>query len=115
MRLGVPQNQRNGITSGMTLNVKVNSAGEKGEARYSVPLRSVFKSGSESCVWVLGTDSTLSRRPVTVSGTMGGNAIVSDGLDGTETVIRAGVNSLHEGEKVHVLTTESDTNIGNLL
>ncbi|MDE6802113.1 MAG: efflux RND transporter periplasmic adaptor subunit, partial [Muribaculaceae bacterium] len=67
------------------------------------------------CFWVLEPDSTISRRVVTVKEASAGDAIVTSGLNGSEQIVRAGVNSLHDREKVNVLITESDTNIGNLL
>jgi hypothetical protein len=43
-----------------------------------------------------------------------GNVEVS-GLNGSETIIRAGVNSLKAGEKVRVIEDGKSTNVGNLL
>lgn len=116
MRLALPKSHRGNITAGRTLSVTVASAGDTDEApTYAVPLRSVFNTGGRAAVWVLGPDSTISLRPVTVGHPTDGNAVVTSGLDGTETIVRAGVNALRDGEKVRVIDTESETNIGNLL
>lgn len=115
MRLRVPDGERGSLTPGMTVTVAVSSDAVGGEAACKVPLRSVFNHDGHSCVWVLEADSTISRRNVEVRETVAGEAFITGGLDGSEQVVRAGVNSLHDREKVNVLNTESDTNIGNLL
>ncbi|MDE6831352.1 MAG: efflux RND transporter periplasmic adaptor subunit [Muribaculaceae bacterium] len=115
MRLRVPDNQRGSLTSGMTVNVVVTTNSSDGEVACKVPMRSIFNYEGNSCVWVLEPDSTISRRVVTVKEASAGDAIVTSGLNGSEQIVRAGVNSLHDREKVNVLITESDTNIGNLL
>ena len=60
-------------------------------------------------------DSTVARREVQLSGTdETGNALVNSGLQGSEQVVKAGVNVLLEGEKVKVIGQPSATNIGGL-
>lgn len=44
-----------------------------------------------------------------------GNAVICDGLNGNEQVVRAGVQKLRDGEKVKVLEEPKKTNIGGLL
>ncbi len=115
MRLRVPDGERGSLTPGMTVNVVVKSDAEDGLTACKVPLRSVFNHEGNSCVWVLESDSTISRRIVEVGDASAGEAVITDGLDGTERIVRAGVNALRDREKVNVLPEESDTNIGNLL
>lgn len=115
MRLGVPDGQRGMLTPGMTVTVNVGLSADGETAAFRLPQRALFHHEGSSCVWVLEADSTISRRQVTVGEVTAGDAVILDGLDGTELIVRAGVNSLHDHEKVNVLTTESDTNIGNLL
>lgn len=44
-----------------------------------------------------------------------GDAVITSGLTGNEQVVKAGANSLQEGEKVQVAEQESETNIGGLI
>ena len=41
--------------------------------------------------------------------------MVESGLDGSEEIVRAGANSLDDGEKVIVVEPVSSTNIGGLI
>jgi hypothetical protein len=67
-------------------------------------------------VWVLGADSTVVATPVALGNTVGkGNVEIKSGLKGTETIVRAGVNSLRAGEKVKVIDEPKNTNVGRLL
>lgn len=69
-----------------------------------VPLRTVCQREEIPFVWVINPDSTLRKQPVVLSGIDAeGNARISSGLDGTETLVRAGAATLQEGEKVRVL------------
>lgn len=65
---------------------------------------------------MLQADSTVTRRPVTVDPlTSGREAVITSGLSGNESIVRAGVNMLHEGEKVRVIDEPSETNAGGIL
>ena len=44
-----------------------------------------------------------------------GRAVVVEGLDGSERIVRAGVSALEQGEKVRVVAAPSQTNVGGLL
>ena len=67
-------------------------------------------------MWVLGADSTLQRRAVVLDNTdTEGRAVVREGLDGGELIVRAGVSALEEGEKVRVVEAPSQTNVGGVL
>ena len=69
-----------------------------------VPLRTVCQREEIPFVWVLNPDSTLHKQPVVLSGVDAeGNARISSGLDGSETLVRAGASTLQDGEKVRVL------------
>lgn len=81
-----------------------------------LPLSALFRNGNENCVWVLNADSTVTRRPVAIEpSTSAADAVISSGLSANDIVVRAGVNMLHEGEKVRVIQQPSETNVGGLL
>jgi hypothetical protein len=65
---------------------------------------------------VLSADSTVVATSVALGDNLGnGKITITSGLKGTETIIRAGVNSLRAGEKVKVIDEPKTTNVGRLL
>lgn len=115
MHLAIDKADAAGLTAG--LNVEVRIALEHGDmSDVSVPASAVFKADGRSCVWVLGADSTLELRDVTTDGHIHGDMVgISSGLKPDEQVVRAGVSSLQQGEKVRVVEKASETNVGGLL
>jgi hypothetical protein len=84
----------------------------------SIPAAAVFENKGKSCVWKFNpADSTVSVTPVTVFGVpdASGMVFVSEGITPGMQIVRAGVNHLTNGEKVHVIDQASETNVGNLL
>jgi RND family efflux transporter MFP subunit len=72
--------------------------------RILVPIAAVFKdSTGEQVVWVLGSDDTVSRRPVKLGGATGGNLEIVDGLQPGDRIAVAGVRALRDGMKVRNL------------
>lgn len=103
------------LTSGMNVEVRmqVNSTLSAGE--FSLPTHSIFQDNGETYVWVLDEKSEVHKCKVSVVGLdKDGNAIVA-GLKGTEQIVKAGVSSLNEGEKVNVIEQPSETNKGGLI
>lgn len=106
------------LTAGMNAEIGIVMADEKYMTGYAVPLCAVFRDNEldKPCVWVLGPDSTVSKRSVVLDGTdTEGHAIVIEGLTGKEHIVRAGVHVLQEGEHVRVIEKPTKTNIGELL
>jgi hypothetical protein len=77
----------------------------------------VFQQEGTDRVWVFNEkDSTVTARKVTLGGLDAqGKVNVTDGLTGTERVVRAGVSALHEGQHVRVVTEPAETNVGGLM
>jgi RND family efflux transporter MFP subunit len=120
MRLSVPSEAAKKFTAGINVDVTVNRTdnAEAAEApTYTLPLRSVYYNAEhQPCVWTLSKDSTVVARQVTLGETSGnGNVVIKSGLDGSETIVRAGVNSLQAGERVKVIDEPKHTNVGRLL
>ena len=83
---------------------------------FAVPLCAVFRDGERACVWEFRPDSTVVKRPVVVGNTDAeGRAVVVEGLTGGVRIVRAGVNVLQEGEKVRVIETPGESNVGGIL
>lgn len=105
------------LTPGMNVQVKL-SRHEVADStgHVTVPLRTVCQREAEPFVWVVNPDSTLRKQKVVLDGLdTQGNTRISSGLDGTETLVRAGASTLQDGEKVRILNSGSQTNIGNQL
>lgn len=122
LRLSVPAESRKGLTAGMNLTVKIDIDGadtaqtDVTAGTYAVPMRSVFKADGKEYVWIFNAnDSTVKRHEVHTSGNVNDGLVSVSGLNGSEQIVRAGVNVLQEGEKVSVIEKASSTNKGELL
>jgi RND family efflux transporter MFP subunit len=72
--------------------------------RILVPVSAVFKdSTGEQIVWVVGSEQTVSKRPVKLGEATGGSLEIVDGLQPGERIAVAGVTHLREGMKVRDL------------
>lgn len=91
--------------------------GDTAAARsFTLPQQSIFQADGQTCVWVLAADTTVRCTAVTVQKLDGeGRALVTSGLQGGEQVVRAGVHSLQDGERVEIIAAPSETNVGGLL
>ena len=104
------------LTAGMNVEVEINIADPSAETGFAIPLSAVFRDGDTACVWVLGTDSCVSKRPVVLGNLdASGRAVVREGLSGQEQIVRAGVSALQNGEKVREVVKPSKTNVGGVL
>jgi RND family efflux transporter MFP subunit len=73
-------------------------------SRILVPISAVLKGGSgEPATWVIGTDQTVSRRPVKLGEATGGDLEILNGLQPGDRIAVAGVAQLREGMKVRDL------------
>lgn len=104
------------LTAGMNVEVRITSTDTTLRQGVAIPLKALFLAGDVPCVWVLGADSTVHRRAVVLDNTDAqGRAVVIDGLNAEEQIVRAGVSALDEGMKVRVVAEPSQTNVGGLL
>jgi hypothetical protein len=67
-----------------------------------VPLAALFQQGEKFAVWIAGSDSTVSLRPVTVAGYTDAGAVISAGVQPGERIVAAGVHKLNAGQKVRI-------------
>lgn len=105
------------LTAGMNVEVSITVADTTSATGYALPLRAIFRDEEATYVWILGADSTVTKREVLLNRKLDneGRAIVIEGLTGQERIVRAGVNVLREGERVRVIESPSKTNVGGLL
>lgn len=116
MILSLPNSQSSKLTAGM--NVAVDIALTEGGADsngFILPVNSIFNDNGKNYVWVLGNDSTVNKREITMEGmNTTGKAIITSGIQNGDQVVKAGVHSLTDKEKVHVLPESDKTNVGGL-
>jgi len=72
--------------------------------RIFVPISAVFNGADgQQIVWVIGPDSTVSRRGVKLGEPAGGEIEITEGLQPGDRIATAGVTRLHDGTKVRDL------------
>ena len=118
MLLSLPSNKQLSLASGVNVSVQMALAdGVKPQnTALVVPSGAIGYDESQAFVWVIGSDSTVVRKNVALGTiTTDGSVEIASGLDGNEEIVRAGVNYLHDGEKVKVKTSVAGDNPGGLL
>ena len=90
------------VLLGMTANVKFlrNTSGTTSGLRLSVPLTAIFQQEGKPALWIVGTDQTVSLRPVTVASYGETTVILDSGAQAGERIVVAGVHKLSAGEKI---------------
>lgn len=102
----MPEQKDIRVLPGMAVTVEVDLTDNstKPEGKYSVPTTAILNEGANNFVW-LYNNGQVSRIPVTL-GAIHDDALIdieSDKLQGGEVIVTAGVNFLHEGQKVRLL------------
>ncbi|WP_168354572.1 efflux RND transporter periplasmic adaptor subunit [Palleniella muris] len=116
MLLALPSDKSLKESSGINVEVRFSVSGDGDSlSEMTVPESAIVYEGSQPGVWVLRQDSTIVRKPIDTGTVIDGRVRVLKGLNGSETIVKAGVNQLHNGEKVRVLQQKSLTNPGGLL
>ena len=92
---------RLGMTGDAVLSpVNVPGGAAPSAATYTLPATAIFHQGSSPAVWVIGTNSTLELRAVTVHSYSDHATVIAGGLKEGETVVLAGVHTVYAGERV---------------
>lgn len=116
MRLVFEGNPDTRLTAGMNVEVGIRINGSGAAGTFTLPLHSIFQEQEKTYVWVLGSDSLVTKKAITIDSTdINGDAIITSGLNGDEQVVKAGVNALQENEKVRVIEEATATNVGGLI
>ncbi|MCF8152126.1 MAG: efflux RND transporter periplasmic adaptor subunit [Sulfuritalea sp.] len=72
-------------------------------AGWLIPLAAVFQKDGQPAVWKVGADDTVSLQAIRVTAFTERGALVTEGLNGGEQIVAAGVNLLAAGEKVRTV------------
>lgn len=104
------------LTAGQNIDVSISMTASGAAKNLALPLSCIFEDGGKTYVWTVSADSVVRHQEISVSGTDDiGRAIVTDGLTGEETIVRAGTDALRDGEKVKIISQPSATNVGGLI
>ena len=115
-RFTMPRPETGTITAGMNAEVIFKSVKNSLDNQTTIPASSVLNDGTDTYVWVVNPDSTLTRRNVEIDRiTSDGTAFLNSGLDGSEIVVRSGASTLQAGEKVKIMPEAAESNVGGLL
>lgn len=101
---------------GMNVNVAMNLLCRSDVNGWLLPFQSVFEDSGTSCVWKVTEGDIIHKSVVKILGlSEDGHYIVSGDFNSDDRIVAAGVNSLSDGDKVNVIGTVSETNVGGLL
>lgn len=89
------------ILLGMT--AKLRFLRPAGGTRLTVPLTAVFQHQGRPALWVVGSDETVSLRPVDLASYREDTAVLAGGAKAGERIVVAGVHKLTGGERVRVI------------
>lgn len=116
MLLVLPSDRLLKEVSGMNVEVRFSmDENDSVQPEMTIPESAIAYDYSTPYVWILKQDSIITRQSIKIGTVIDGRVNVLQGLDGSETIVRAGVGMLHDGEKVKVLQQKSSTNPGGLL
>lgn len=93
------------LLPGMTATVQIEHRSRAaGVGAVRVPITAVYKGSSEApVVWVIDAQDVVERRPVQLGGAIGGEVLITEGLQPGERIAIAGVSQLSEGMHVRDL------------
>ncbi|MGM9737401.1 MAG: efflux RND transporter periplasmic adaptor subunit [Candidatus Cryptobacteroides sp.] len=80
----------------------------------TLPVSAIVYEGTSAYVFIVGADSSVSKKPVSVGRCTEGVVEVT-GLTENEVVVSAGAYAVTDGEKVKVIERPSESNVGGLL
>lgn len=102
------------FTAGMNVEVEIQVKND-GAQGYLLPMCSIFQTEGKSYVWTVDSESMVSKKQVEILGMDDNGYAIVSGLNGNEDIVKAGVDQIHENEKVNVLERSSETNVGGLV
>lgn len=103
------------ISAGVNVDVYIEMGGAVEVSGLSIPAHAVFEDGDKTYVWVVEKDDVVKRHEINISGVDSeGMVVVSSGITASDRIVKAGVKSLHDGDKVKIVTQQK-SNVGDLL
>ena len=111
MQLLMDKEKSQRLAPGMVVEIQLRYK-EIPDEELTVPLSALFSQEGKSYVWVLDTtEYIVNKQEVEIANiNRNGHSIILSGLKGNEAIVVAGVNMLHEGQKVKL---EKQATLGN--
>jgi hypothetical protein len=92
------------------------SMSEKTEGKtYTLPAKTVFGEEGKSYVWVVENEIVHKREVKTGGMAQNGELIILSGISENEEVVQAGLRTLQENDRVNIIQSATETNVGGLL
>lgn len=113
----VPADIKSELMAGMNVEVKIEmkESGDITTPAYLLPLKTTFKENEKTYVWLV-KDNVVTKQEVAIAGIdKNGMLIISSGINDNDEVVKAGIRTLNEGDKISVISEPSKTNVGGLL
>jgi len=111
----VPQSPKSPLAPGMNVEVFI-SMSEKTEGKtYTLPAKTVFGEEGKSYVWIVQNETVHKREVKTGGLAQNGELIILSGISENEEIVRAGLRTLQENDRVSVILNDTETNVGGLL
>ena len=89
------------VELGMSARVAVSFA--TGDTRIQLPVAAIYSKGDTPKVWLVDSGGAVHLQPVKTGGLAGENVLIDSGLKPGDTVVIAGAQMLHAGERVRQL------------
>jgi len=106
IRISIPKIP-DGLQLGMTASVNTTDEGTTtNEIGATVPMTAIYQTGDKLSVWVVNDDHTVSLRAVEAEN-LGDNQVKIKGIFIGDVIVTAGVNKLHDGEKVKIFEDDN--------
>ena len=103
------------LSAGVNVDVYIEIGGSQTVSGLSIPAHAIFEDGGKTYVWVVEQGDVVKRHAITTSRVDSeGMAVVESGISASDRVVKAGVQALHDGDKVKIVT-QQNSNVGDLL
>jgi len=111
----VPESPKSPLAPGMNVEVYI-SMKEKTEGKtFTLPAKTVFGEEGKSYVWVVENEIVHKREVKTGGMAQNGELIILSGISENEEVVQAGLRTLQENDRVNIIQSATETNVGGLL
>ena len=103
------------LAPGMNVEIRISINGKTAGTSYSLPAQTVFSENDRTYVWVVRNGEVKKCEVQTGGVNPNGELIIVSGVSGSDAVVKAGLRTLRENDRVHVIPEATATNKGGLL
>jgi len=110
-----PTSYQTRLAPGMHVEIRISINEKTTGTVCTLPIKTVFLENGQSYVWTV-RDGEVAKREVTTDGfNRDGSLIILSGITDKDEVVCAGLRTLRENDRVHIIPETSRTNVGGLL